>query len=272
MSEIIAHHNPVGKTDYLSIQHMERYRFAVSKLSPGMRVLDIACGAGYGTELLRKHGCEVVGADNDSNVLKTARRIWSENCFIEADALKLPFDSASNDAVVSFETIEHVKPGQQFLSEMYRVLRPGGLFICSTPNIRYTAHPPFHINEYKPGEFYALVQQKFNSAELYGQYFKFSDRLGDFYRWHVENKIVSPLICGSISILEKIGIKETVKNILLQCKVIDHPVRMGQQNNTTLEQDNFLDGKIIEPYRVKPYTGNRFLRIMIILAEKDRNL
>ena len=204
--KIVACHNPVGKTDYLSIQHIERYRFAVSKLRPGMRVLDIASGAGYGTAMLLKHGCEVVGGDCDDGVLADAQRLWNHKDFINVDALDLPFDGASFDAVVSFETIEHVDHGRRFLSEMYRVLRPGGIFICSTPNIRYTAHPPFHIKEYKLEEFFKLVEAQFGATKRYGQYFRVSDRVRDLFRWW---------FCGNlVKILERTGTKDWIKKIL----------------------------------------------------------
>ena len=69
------------------------------------------------------------------------------------------FAAYAFDAAVSFETIEHLKDGRSFLEEIYRVLCKGGTLICSTPNIRYTSHPPFHIKEYLPEEFYGLVEQ-----------------------------------------------------------------------------------------------------------------
>ena len=103
MNSRIEHHNPMGKADYLSIQHIERYRFAISKLSPHMRVLDIACGAGYGTAMLIKYGCKAIGADYDELLLQTARKIWSLKELVRTDALHLPFDDASFDSVISFE-------------------------------------------------------------------------------------------------------------------------------------------------------------------------
>ena len=141
MPNIIEHHNPVAKTDYLSIQHLERYSFARSRLSAGMRVLDIATGSGYGAEMLLKFGCRVVGVDYDEVALATSRNEYAHKDLVRGDALTLPFKDGSFDAVVSFETIEHVVAGDKFLDEMSRVLRCGGLFISSTPNIKYTVHP-----------------------------------------------------------------------------------------------------------------------------------
>jgi ubiquinone/menaquinone biosynthesis C-methylase UbiE len=159
--ENVEHYDPFGKMGYLSIQHIERYWLALSCFSTGQRVLDIASGIGYGTAMLAEHGCEAIGADYDPELVSAARRMWGHEDFVEADALDLPFEDESFDAVVSFETIEHVNDDARFLSEMRRVLKPGGIFICSTPNVAYTAHPPFHAREYSPEEFYGVVEQSF---------------------------------------------------------------------------------------------------------------
>ncbi|MFN3533077.1 MAG: class I SAM-dependent methyltransferase [Candidatus Brocadia sp.] len=175
----VEYHNPLGKTDYLSIQHLERYKFAISRLKPGQRLLDIACGAGYGSALLLKHGCRVIGADYNEQAVVGAQTKYQYGNFVRADVLDIPCKDGSFYAVISFETIEHVQNGNNFLSEVYRVLKPGGTFICSTPNLRYTAHPPYHIKEYRPEEFYGLIEQRFSHVERYGQYFKALDRASD---------------------------------------------------------------------------------------------
>ena len=146
-NEVMARCAPAGRRDYVSIQHIKRYRFAVSMIRPQTKVLDIASGSGYGTAMLKRHGCEVIGADYDETALFEARRLWPTNKFIIANALSLPFNDNSFDAVVSFETIEHVHDGKQFLSEMHRVLKPKGTFICSTPNIGLPG--PEYVNHQK---------------------------------------------------------------------------------------------------------------------------
>ena len=115
--------DPSCGRDYLSMQHLERYRFARELLKPGQKVLDIACGTGYGTDILLKHGCEVIGADIDDGILEEAKKKWNHSDFRAADVLNLPFEKGAFDAVVSFETIEHVTDGKRFLSEMKKVLK-----------------------------------------------------------------------------------------------------------------------------------------------------
>lgn len=257
----IEHHNPIGKTDYLSIQHIERYRFALSKLTSAECVLDIACGTGYGTAMMLRHGCKVVGADYNDEVIANARVIWKHNDFVRANALDLPFDDNSFDCVISFETIEHVYEGSRFLSEMHRVLRPDGIFICSTLNIRYTFHPPFHVKEYSPDEFYKLFQQWFKRVECYGQYFKPLDRMMDLYRRHMYSQLVA--------ILSRIGIKETLKRLLK---------RNAKENSDIIGNlygsENLLTARILKEdydgcYKVQPFIGSKWLRIMIVVAKKE---
>lgn len=252
MSEIQEHLNPVGRTDYLSVQHIDRYRFALTRLWAGQRVLDIASGAGYGTDMLSRHGCRVVGGDYDDDAVAAARDFWNYHDFVNADAMALPFASESFDAVVSFETIEHVPDAEAFLTEMTRVLRPGGTFICSTPNIAYTAHPPYHLKEYLPEEFFALLERGYGVVERFGQYFKPIDRAQDLYQWHVR----APLVDAAA----RIGIKETLKKIL----------RGAPAARRAAEPERELGAAGSADYRVQSYRGPKWLRIMVAVAVKGR--
>lgn len=252
--------NPLVKSDYLSIQHVERYRFAIEQLGPGQVVLDIACGAGYGSAMLSKYGCRVVGADYDIQPISVARTICKHADFVAVDALSLSLKDELFDAVVSFETIEHVIDGSHFLSEMYRVLRPGGVLICSTPNIRYTNHPAFHLKEYEPAEFYGLVQQSFSQVEAYGQYLKPLDRAGDVVRWHMWDAL--KFLAG------KTGTKETLK-----CMFRHNIGTVGNSSEAhtgswepAIEQA--IEESTSKDYQVRRFVGARWLRNMVIVAKK----
>ena len=94
--------------------------------------------------------------------------------FREADCAALPFSDASFDAVVSFETIEHIEAQEAFLDEIARVLRPDGFVVLSSPNkIEYSdkrAHVnAFHVRELYREELAALVAARFPHAAWYGQ-------------------------------------------------------------------------------------------------------
>jgi ubiquinone/menaquinone biosynthesis C-methylase UbiE len=253
-------HNPLGKTDYLSIQHTERYRFAASKLKPGIKVLDIASGTGYGTAMLSKSGYNVVGAEYDGDALVKAHELWGCE-FVRADALELPFNDASFDSVVSFETIEHVKNGKQFVSEIHRVLRTGGNFLCSTPNKSYSSHPKYHVKEYGNEEFFELIEQFFPKLDRYGQYFKMNDRIKDLCKWNLETAI--------FKILGKTGTKEMLKGILL--KFFAKTKDLGKRGNLrdVLEIDKILQRKESAIYKVIPCNETKLLRIMISMAVKE---
>ena len=107
-----------------------------------MRVLDVASGTGLGSQLLHAYGAElVVGAESDPDALRHVRPAPSGLSFVRADAQALPFADASFDAVVSFETIEHLADARALLAECRRVLREEGLLYLSTPNRTVTRCP-----------------------------------------------------------------------------------------------------------------------------------
>jgi SAM-dependent methyltransferase len=144
-------------------EHLARYRFARG-LARG-RVLDVACGTGYGTALLG-----AVGVDLSLAALRQARRRAPR--LVAADALRLPFDRAF-DTVVSFETIEHVPDAARFVAECSRVLHPGGRFIVSTPNRElWSPRSPrplqkFHVREFNRREFLGVLRPF--RVQLFGQ-------------------------------------------------------------------------------------------------------
>jgi SAM-dependent methyltransferase len=153
--------------------HLKRYRFALPYCS-GKEVLDVACGAGYGTAVLAAGARRVVGVDRDAEAVAYARsRYAADNVeFREGDALALADPDDAYDAVVSFETIEHVPDQERFLAEVARVLRPDGVFVVSTPHVRETTRSPgnpFHEVELSRSDFGALLAARFGDVELFGQ-------------------------------------------------------------------------------------------------------
>lgn len=162
-----------GKTaEALFRQHEERYVFAAQYVS-GKDVLDVACGSGVGTSLLREAGARCAwGLDIDSDAIAFAKTRYRDCTFAQCDATNLCLASSSVDVVVSFETLEHLKDQRKFLMECRRVLRPGGVLICSTPNLgvsRWGPDNPYHVREFSPMEFKGLFEGVFSSTELFGQ-------------------------------------------------------------------------------------------------------
>jgi len=116
-------------------EHLHRYALAVA-LAPGKRVLDIACGEGYGSNLLAGVSKYVIGVDIAPEVIAHAKHAYPRKnlLFREGSCLNIPVEDRSVDLVVSFETIEHLDNHEQFLREIKRVLSDGGALIISSPD------------------------------------------------------------------------------------------------------------------------------------------
>ena len=159
--------------------HIKRYKFA-SKLVKHAKVLDIACGNGYGTNILSKSAKSVVGVDISKEAIDFATKKYENKNveFYQSDAKSLNFSASSFEYVVSFETIEHLsKEGaKEFLEEIKRVLKPSGKLIISTPDNRNASlgkkpANPYHLQEYSLVEFKNLVSDYFEIINIYGQSF-----------------------------------------------------------------------------------------------------
>ncbi|MBI3933728.1 MAG: methyltransferase domain-containing protein [Acidobacteria bacterium] len=140
-------------------EHWTRYLFA-SRYAEGKRVLDVACGSGYGSALLAESAAQVIGTDIAQEAMDYARRHYSSPnlIFTQADCFSLPFGAAQFALIVAFEIIEHIGDGVGFLKELRRVLAPDGLLLISTPNRLYYTEDrgevnPFHEREYSYPEF-----------------------------------------------------------------------------------------------------------------------
>jgi O-antigen biosynthesis protein len=174
-------------------EHMHRYQLA-GQLVAGLHVLDAACGTGYGSLMLREAGAvSVTGVDIDGPSVERAKIDYCQDgiTFMQGDVLQLPFTDESFDAVVSFETIEHVPKGAAWIREAARVLKVGGLFIVSTPNravtnptIYFEERPfnPHHLFEYRTSELLGELLESFLIEELYGQNW-FDDSRFAAMRW-----------------------------------------------------------------------------------------
>jgi SAM-dependent methyltransferase len=161
-------------------EHAARYVFA-ARYCMGKRVLDVASGLGYGTDYLRGQAANVVGIEIDEQSVQYARYAYPRCTFVHGSAEIMPTDwSMAYDVVVSFETIEHLQRADVFLKEVFRCLRPGGLFICSTPNkslYLFDGHNRFHVREFYFGEFLSFIGNTFRIRQVLGQSFQ--------PRWHV---------------------------------------------------------------------------------------
>lgn len=165
-----------GTRGEIWVEHWHRYHFAV-RWAAGKRVLDVACGEGYGSALLARHAARVTGIDISSQAVAHARKAYAalgNADFVCAPCQRLPLADASIDLAVSFETIEHITEQDAFLDELARVLTPEGVLILSCPNkLEYSDKRgfvnEFHVKELYRGELEALIAARFPVSEWYGQ-------------------------------------------------------------------------------------------------------
>jgi ubiquinone/menaquinone biosynthesis C-methylase UbiE len=153
-------------------EHVRRYRFACSWVRD-QRVVDIACGTGYGTRAMKVAGARsAVGFDISQEAVDHARQCYGVDARV-GDALAIPLPDASVDVVVSFETIEHVTDPGRFLDECRRIIAPGGRIIISTPNTQVYdptgGSNPYHLSEMDEQHFVELVGKRFTDVRLYSQ-------------------------------------------------------------------------------------------------------
>jgi len=160
-------------------EHVFRYTVLFEYLKDSDKILDLACGNGYGTYLLcHKTKETVIGGDIDAKAIELCKvQFKNENLNYELlNGTKLPFENDSFNIVVSFETIEHTKEYKSMVAEFKRILMPGGLLFISTPNSLVTSPDgviknPFHTQEWTPQELKEMLDQFFADVKLYGQSF-----------------------------------------------------------------------------------------------------
>jgi ubiquinone/menaquinone biosynthesis C-methylase UbiE len=155
-------------------EHIYRYVFA-TRYVRGQRVLDVACGEGYGSAALKAAGAsQVIGVDISEAACEHARQKYGLDARA-GRAEKLPLPAASVDIIVSFETIEHVPDPNAFLDECCRVLVPGGRLIISTPNKDVYGHlegdapNPYHCSEMTEGDLMNALTPRFWPIRLFAQ-------------------------------------------------------------------------------------------------------
>ena len=164
-------------------EHVHRYAFA-RELVAGLRVLDAACGEGYGAALLADRAAAVTGVDlSAATIAHAGERYPAPNLeFRQADCLDLPIEDASFDAIVSFETLEHLENHDRLLEEFRRVLKPDGFLLISTPDKAvYTEtlgnENEFHVAELYRTEFESLLNRFFSCHLLWGQKLLFQSEI-----------------------------------------------------------------------------------------------
>ncbi|MBS1557228.1 MAG: class I SAM-dependent methyltransferase [Bacteroidetes bacterium] len=161
--------------NFNTAEHLHRYALTLS-LVYGKKVIDIASGEGYGSNLLSSTAAEVVGVDIDSKSIEEAQKKYSKKnlSYKVGSATAIPYPDNYFDIAVSFETIEHHDQHQEMMLELKRVLKEEGLLIISSPDKLYYTDKrgernPFHIKELYANEFEALLKNHFRKIKIVRQ-------------------------------------------------------------------------------------------------------
>jgi SAM-dependent methyltransferase len=163
----------VPAENYWYRRHLAVYEWIAARCN-GLEVVDMACGEGYGTEVLARRARVVTGVDANPEAHEHARLKYTR------PGIRFVRDLVENyreevDAVVFLQTIEHVERPEDVLRHFQSLLRPGGAAYVSTPNLLTLAPPgadksdnPWHLREYGAREFRELCASVFERVELLG--------------------------------------------------------------------------------------------------------
>lgn len=206
--------------------------------------------------------------------------------FVLGDASKIPLEDNLVDVVVSFETIEHIPNYIEFISEIKRVLKPGGTFLVSTPNDdEYPEDNEFHVHEFTLKEFKNLMKKEFTYQKYYYQSSWFytgifdEDKFTKEWQGEIDTHKVSKIkknkapyfiaICSDDKITSKVvnigaitqpwsdrdnieyqkSIKNQIKTLEDKNKILENSIMEIKNSRTFKAADKIR--KIIKPNRVK---------------------
>jgi 2-polyprenyl-3-methyl-5-hydroxy-6-metoxy-1,4-benzoquinol methylase len=163
----------VPEENYWYRRHLVVYEWIGARVA-GKRLIDMACGEGYGSEVLSRSAASVVGVDANPEAHEHARlRYVRQNLRFARDLVETFAEPC--DVVVFLQTIEHVQSPGEILEHFKAMLAPGGVAYVSTPNVLTLAGPgreksdnPWHVKEYRAGELRALCEAVFPRVELLG--------------------------------------------------------------------------------------------------------
>lgn len=166
----------LGSEDVLAAEHRHRYLWAASYM--GGDVLDLACGYGYGSDILQRSArlTSYVGIDASQEAIANAQRHFAGpgRQFLMASATEIPLPDDSIDGIVSLETLEHLPEPSLAVREFKRVLRPGGVLVGSVPSRyfddlaeRVYGPNPYHVTRFDADELESLLKSQFATVRMY---------------------------------------------------------------------------------------------------------
>jgi SAM-dependent methyltransferase len=163
----------VPEENYWFQRHLVVYEWIRRRVG-GLRVVDMACGEGYGSDVLSRSAASVVGVDANPEAHEHAKARYARpGLRFERDMIQTFAEPC--DALVFLQTIEHVEDPGELLEHFNRILAADGVAYISTPNVLTLAPPgaersgnPWHVHEYRADEFRALLTEHFAHVEILG--------------------------------------------------------------------------------------------------------
>jgi SAM-dependent methyltransferase len=179
----------VPEENYWFRRHLVVYEWIAAR-AHGRRVVDLACGEGYGSAVLGRTAASVVGVDANPDAYEHAKlKYTGPNVSFERTMIELWRGDA--DCVVFLQTIEHVQDADAVLAAIREQIGPSGVAYVSTPNVLTLAPEgaersgnPWHVHEYCAEEFRALCERHFGNVDLLGLFHARKLRL---HQWAIEH-------------------------------------------------------------------------------------
>lgn len=133
-------------------------------------LLEVGCGEGRGIPVLQDQCEHYTGLDKIEEVIEKLRASYPAHTFLQSTIPPITgLEDNRFDTIVSFQVIEHIRNDREFLKELYRLLRPGGVALVTTPNIRKTlTRNPWHEREYTADQLKALAGEVFDEVIMKG--------------------------------------------------------------------------------------------------------
>ena len=228
-------------------RHMIAY-METAKMISG-KVLEIGCGEGYGLVELAPKAEHYLAVDKYDTPISKELKEQNNISFrqIEIPPLK-GIEDNSIDFVVTFQVIEHINDDELFVSEIFRVLRPGGKLILTTPNkLMSLTRNPWHFREYTPNEMQEILQTSFKEINIKGVF-----GLGKAMDYYEKNKKA----VEKITRWDIFNLQYLLPRFLLQIPydILNRINRQKLQDNN----DDLVDAVTINDFCIKPMTDKCF--------------
>jgi len=228
-------------------RHMIAY-METAKIISG-NVLEIGCGEGYGITELAPKAEQYFALDKYNTAISEELKEKNNIIFKQMEVPPLKgIDNNSIDFVVTFQVIEHINNDELFISEIYRVLRPGGKLILTTPNqLMSLTRNPWHFREYTPNQIQEILQTSFQDIDIKGVFGL--EKVMDYYEKN--KKEVEKITRWDIFNLQYL-----LPRFLLQIPydILNRINRQKLQDNN----DDLVDAITINDFCIKPMTDKCF--------------